>query len=141
MSRSPRLVLDTNVVLSALLWDGRPGELILLAGEGQVRLFTSQVLLEELSATSRRAKLARALAATGCAATELVDDYRRLSRVVRPAALDPPLCRDPDDGHVLACAMSARTDYLVTGDDDLLTLGIIQGVSIVNVAAMLATIR
>jgi putative PIN family toxin of toxin-antitoxin system len=43
-----RLVLDTNVVLSALLWRGRPAELLDLAETPQVRLFTSEWLIAEL---------------------------------------------------------------------------------------------
>ena len=44
-----RLVVDTNVVVSALLWQGVPGRLLDLAGEQQVRLFASRALLDELA--------------------------------------------------------------------------------------------
>ena len=62
---APRWVLDTNVVVSALLWQGKPGRLIEWAGEKEIQIFTSRALLDELAATLAKKKLARALAATG----------------------------------------------------------------------------
>jgi uncharacterized protein len=60
MKRRPRLVIDTNVLVSAFLWQGPPGRLIELAGEQEVRLFSSKVLLEELAATLNKKKLSKA---------------------------------------------------------------------------------
>jgi putative PIN family toxin of toxin-antitoxin system len=54
-----RLVLDTNVVVSAILWQGVPGRLLEMAGEKQVRLFTSLALLDELADVLNRKKLAK----------------------------------------------------------------------------------
>ncbi len=59
-----RLVVDTNVV-SAFLWQGTPGRLLEMAGEKQVRLFTSRALLDELADVLGRKKLAKTVAATG----------------------------------------------------------------------------
>lgn len=54
-----RLVVDTNVVVSAFLWQGTPGRLLDMAGEKQVRLFASRVLLDELEDVLGREKLAK----------------------------------------------------------------------------------
>lgn len=54
-----RVALDTNVLVSAFLWEGTPGKLIELAGEREIQLFTSQALLDELSEVLRRKKLAK----------------------------------------------------------------------------------
>lgn len=48
MRRQPWLVVDTNVLVSALLWQGTPGRLIERVGEKELRLFTSRALLDEL---------------------------------------------------------------------------------------------
>ncbi len=53
-----RLVLDTNVLVSAFLWKGKPGRLIELAAEKEIEIFTSRALLDELAATPSRKKLA-----------------------------------------------------------------------------------
>jgi putative PIN family toxin of toxin-antitoxin system len=137
MRRPPRLVLDTNVVISAILWGGKPGHLLALAGEDEVRLHTSRVLLDELQATLERPKLARAVEATGLGVGDIVADYRRLTTLTRPTALEKPLSRDPDDDHVIACALAAHADFLVTGDDDLLALGEVEGLAIRSVSASL----
>jgi len=55
MRRAPRLVLDTNVVISALLWKGKPGELLVLARDRKARLHSSRVLLDELREAEARA--------------------------------------------------------------------------------------
>ena len=46
-----KLVVDTNVLVSAFLWQGNPGRLIELAAEKEIELFTSRTLLDELAAT------------------------------------------------------------------------------------------
>ena len=51
-----RLVLDTNVLVSAFLWNGIPGRLIELAGEKEIDLYTSRTLLAELSEVLHRKK-------------------------------------------------------------------------------------
>jgi uncharacterized protein len=136
MSRPPRLVLDTNVVVSAVLWGGKPGELIAAAGEGDVRLHSDRLLLDELRASLERPKLARRVAAKGLTADAILADYRRLVTLTR-RVLPGAWSRDPDDDRVIACAIAARADFLITGDDDLLTLQGIEGVRIVSPAAFL----
>ena len=49
----------------------------------------------------------------------------------------PPSLRDPDDVAVLACALSAGADAIVTGDKDLLTIGSFQGIPIIDTAGAL----
>ncbi|MCR5866634.1 MAG: putative toxin-antitoxin system toxin component, PIN family [Aquincola tertiaricarbonis] len=115
-------VLDTNVVVSALLWRGLPGRLIELAGEGELKLFTSAVLLKELAATLSKPKLAKAVAATRLDARTMLRLYGRIAHRVHPLALPRPVSRDWDDDAVLACAAASRADMIVTGDDDLLVL-------------------
>lgn len=137
MRRRPRLVLDTNIVISATLWGGRPAEVLAIAGEGEARLYTSRVLLDELKATLERPKLAKAIEATGLDIAGILEDYRRLATLTRPAPLEKAWSRDPDDDHVIACALAARADFLVTGDDDLLALDKVEGVAILSVSAMM----
>lgn len=62
-------------------------------------------------------------------------------RVIAVAALAEPVCRDPDDDAILATALAARADLLVTGDKDLLVLGSYEGIPIVTPAECLARLR
>lgn len=67
-----RLVIDTNVLVSAFLWQGTPGRLIELASEKAVELFTSRTLLDELDATPAKKKLAKPVLATGLTADQML---------------------------------------------------------------------
>ncbi len=134
MRRRPRWVIDTNVLVSAFLWRGTPGRVIELAGEKEVQLFTSRVLLNELAATLAKKKLAKHVEATGLPVDHMLANYRRISTLVTARQLDEQVSRDADDDAVLACASAARADLVVSGDDDLLSLNAFNGISIVTVA-------
>ena len=131
----PRLVLDTNVLVSAFLWRGLPGRLIELAGEREIQVYTSRVLLEELSATLAKKKLAKYVAATGLSAGQMLVAFKRLATAVTTRQLDERVSRDVDDDAVLACALAARAELIVSGDDDLLVLGSFKDIAIVSVAS------
>lgn len=128
-----RLALDTNTAVSGLLWDGVPSQLIRAALEGQVELVTSQALLLELGDVLARAKLAKRVAASGFSVEELIARYAVLARSVEPAAITP-VSPDPDDDQVLACALAAQVDLIVSGDAGLLNLKRYHGIAIVSAA-------
>jgi len=140
MRRRPRWVVDTNVLVSAFLWQGTPGKVIELAGEKEVQLFTSRALLDELAATLTKKKLAKYVAATGLSAEQMLANYRRIATLVTTKQLEQQVSRDADDDAVLACALAARSDLIVSGDDDLLVLQSFDGISIVTAAQALKKI-
>jgi putative PIN family toxin of toxin-antitoxin system len=117
-----RLVLDTNVVISALLWRGKPYRLLetIRRQEGS-QLYSSSVLLEELSDVVSRPAMTKRLAAIGKSAPQVLTDYLEAIELVEPVDV-PRVARDPDDDHVLACALAAGAELIVSGDPDLLVL-------------------
>lgn len=129
-----RVVLDTNVVASGFLWGGVPRQLLHAAREKKLQLYTSTTLLLELTDILGRAKFARKLAAAQLSVDQLVERYALLATVVHPAAIHPIVLNDPDDDHVLACALAAKADYIVSGDRHLLDLKEHRGIQIVTVA-------
>ncbi|WP_295436800.1 putative toxin-antitoxin system toxin component, PIN family [uncultured Thiodictyon sp.] len=132
-----RLVLDTNVVVSAMLWGGRPRLLLDAARAGPVRLFTSATLLAELDETLRYPKFRGKIDASHLAIEQLVALYAGLATVVRPAPIEPVILADPDDDAVLACALAARAACIVSGDSHLLNLGAWRGIEVLSVQAAL----
>lgn len=118
-----RLVLDTNIVASGLLWGGNPAQLLDAAQLGEIELFTSRPLLAELSNILIRRKFAKTIEASGLSIEALVLSYVDLTTVVRPAAIAAAVAADPTDDQVLACAVSAQADLIVSGDKHLLDLG------------------
>lgn len=135
-----RLVLDTNTVVSGLLWDGPPSLLQEAARRGDVALFTSPVLLVELGRVLGRRKFLGPIERAGVALEELIDGYGELAILVAPAPIAPVVLRDPDDDHVLACALAAQADLIVSGDRDLLDLRTHQHIPIINASDALKRI-
>lgn len=129
-----RLVLDTNVLVSAFLWKGVPGRLIELAGEGEIQLYTSRALLDELAEVLHRKKLAKSVQATGLTAAELVKQYQQLAYRVTARQFTKQITRDADDDAVLACAIAAKVDLVVSGDRDLLVLKAFRSIPIITPA-------
>jgi uncharacterized protein len=67
-------------------------------------------------------------------ATQIFEGYAALTTVVVPAIISPTIIDDPDDDAVLACAVAAKADLVVSGDPHLLKLGQYEGVPIVTPA-------
>ena len=135
------LVVDTNVLVSAFLWQGKPGRLIELAAENEIHLFTSRSLLDELAATLGKKKLAKPVAATGLTVEQMLRDYRRLATLVTTRQLAQRVSRDPDDDSLLACALAAGADLIVSGDDDLIVLKRYQDIPIATPTQALQVIE
>lgn len=133
-----RLLLDTNTALSGLLWDGPPGRLIDLAIAQKVLLYSSTALLSELEGVIRRPKFAPKVQALGVSVGDLVLGYSSLVTVVIPAPISPTVLEDPDDDHVLAAAIEAKVDLIVSGDRHLLGLAGFQGCPIVDAGTALS---
>jgi putative PIN family toxin of toxin-antitoxin system len=127
-----RLVVDTNVVVSALLWHGPPHTLFEQAQEANLTFYTSQALLDELADVLARRKLAKAIAAVRATPASLLQHYHGFVRVVRPKLIARVVHADPTDDHVLACALTARADLIVSGDRHLLALQAHRNIAIVN---------
>ena len=118
-----RLVADTNVVVSGLLWLGNPGRLLEAASLGRVTLYTSLALLAELSSTLSRPKLARPIMRSGLTLDDVLGRYLNVAVVVEPSTVPRVVPDDPDDDQVLACALAAQAELIVSGDKHLLDLG------------------
>ncbi len=117
-----RLVLDTNVVISALVWGGVPYQLLQAAAAGTVDLYTSPVLLDELRGVLARPHLAQRLMGQQRSVERAVEFYARLCRSVEPLHTPRTVPNDPDDDHVVATAIEAQAHLIVSGDKHLLQL-------------------
>ena len=131
-----RAVTDTNIVVSAFLWGGAPRSILDAARQETIALFTSAVLIAELEDVLSRTKFAKRIADVGSSVDEMLGDYLALARVVRPAE-HPTVVRDPDDDHVIACALAAEAEVIVSSDADLQTLGRYRNIDILSPAQML----
>ena len=135
-----RLVLDTNIVVAGLLWQGAPRRLLDHAIDDAVTLYSSQPLLDELLHTLRYPKFAKRLALFDTSAPALTAQYTALITLVTPASIPATVMHDPDDDAVLACALAAQADLIVSGDAHLLNLKQFQRMPIVTAAQVLGNI-
>ncbi len=127
---SLKLVIDTNLLISAALSaQGAPAKLVLCA-LARHRLVFSQTTFDELRTRIYRPKFDRYIS---------LDDRERLLRDFNACAIwveagEPGLfCRDRDDDHFIEAALKSKADYLVSGDKDLLEAPPVQGLRVVSV--------
>ena len=136
-----RLVLDTNTVLSGLLWGGMPGRLIDAAEAGDIALASSSALLAELQGVLAREKFAKQLVRRGLTVADVFDGYAALVTIVTPASIAPTIARDPADDQVLAASLAAQADLIVSGDAHLLDLKSFHGIAITSAAQAIERIE
>lgn len=135
-----RLVIDTNILISALLAStSLPAHLIDLWREGRFDVLTSAEQVDELMRVTRYPKIrAHLIPAT---AGRLINEMRDLG--VRVADLPAvTMCADPYDNYLLAMAAAGRADFLITGDKrDLLGIRLYEGARILSVRDFLTLNR
>ena len=130
-----RLVCDTNIILSGLLWGGLPYRLLERIEAGRDTLFVSKAMLEELQSVLQRPKLRKILGREDLQWTDVVRWVVANSTLVVPRPLPAPVVKaDPSDDKILACARAADADAVVTGDAHLLAFGSWEKIRIISVA-------
>jgi putative PIN family toxin of toxin-antitoxin system len=127
-----RVVADSNIYVSALIWGGKPLRLIELALQGEIDLAISPDILSE---TQRVLREKFGLDPDDLQKAE--GFIRKAAREVSPTVRLDVVQSDPDDNHVLECAVAADADTVVSGDTDLLRMARFQGIKIVKVSEFL----
>src|SRR6267142_607620 len=122
-----RVVLDTNVFISALMFGGLPGSLLDLALLQSFLLIISPALLDELDE-----KLCLKFDVSAEDAAIIREKLESIDKIVKPDMVLHVIEDDPDDNRVLECAIKGRADYIVTGDRHLLRLGSYEAIAIVT---------
>jgi len=125
-----RVVIDTNLWISGLLWRGLPGKVLRLAEAGQVELCMTPAMLAELAEVLAYERFQPRLAQLGLTTSDLVAYALKLASVFDVPPGEAIVAADPDDDVFLHCARAAQAEYLVSGDHHLLDLGEYAGVPI-----------
>ena len=132
-----RIVIDTNVLISATFWTGNPKQLLNRVRKKEFVLLTSQILLNELKEVLIRPDKPFKLSEEE--AEHVVNRIRSLAEIVRTHSF-VKICRDEQDNRVLECAIDGGADWIISGDAHLLELQSFQGVRIGTVGDFLSCI-
>ena len=134
MKNDPRVVLDTNILISGLFGiKDSPSSQILKAYRSQkIILATSPAILEEIAEVMNRERILKRTKMSTQERTDFMDELIERSDVTQGEQLIIDASRDMKDNKFLACAYEARADYIITGDQDLLVLKEYEGVKIVT---------
>ena len=136
-----RIVADTNIVVSGFLFGGVPLRVLNAGKLGIIELCTSQTLLDEFAEVIERPHFDRKFDETGISRRRMVSDYAAISTVVTTTRIGVQISRDPDDDEVIACAVAADCEFIVTGDQDLLVLTEYRGIRIATAAEFLSELE
>jgi putative PIN family toxin of toxin-antitoxin system len=135
-----RAVLDTNVVVSALIWGGIPFALLAAAAEGRIDLVTSPALLAEISEVLTRPHLIQRVQRVRGSVEDAVALYTSLAISVTPVTVPRAVPNDPDDDNVIAAAIAGQAEIIASGDRHLLSLGASHDILILRPAEVVASI-
>ena len=128
-----KLVVDVNVLVSGSLWSGNPARLVDALLDGTATLCASSLVLAEFEEVIQREKFQMRLRQKGQSTLEIISRFRAVALIAEGSPIPvPATLRDPDDLHVLVCAVGADADAIVTGDDDLLSLEKFEGIPILT---------
>jgi uncharacterized protein len=122
------IVVDTNVIISAILFGGKPRKILDFIISGSIDCSLSISILDELTHVLQRPKFGFSPAAC----FEIVEQLSGLCNIVDPSIRVNAVKNDPSDNRILECALEAKAEFIVTGDPHLLTIETFEGIRILN---------
>ena len=129
-----RVVIDTNVLISAIFWTGKPKQLLNRVRREEITFVTSNDLLNELKEILIRRD--KPFNLSDNEANQVVEKMRGLAEVVKVHSRIT-VCHDEMDNKVLACAIDGKAEYVISGDIHLLGLGSFKSIKIMAVSDFL----
>ncbi len=122
------VVVDTNVLVSGIFWSGPPSGIVNAWQRNRFELALSSEIFDEYKRVADI--LAKKYPAVHL--NQIIDLIVRNASVFTPVILPDQISSDPDDDKFIACALASNAKYIVSGDDDLLSLKKYMGVDIVK---------
>jgi len=129
-----KIVLDTNIYISGIFWEGLPRIVLDLARDGKIEVFVSPAILKELHnvLTGKKFSLSQK------ESDRILKDILSYTTPVTPGISEKIEIPDQRDVIILETVLSGKADYLITGDPHLLNLHTFKGIKIVKVREFLS---
>jgi putative PIN family toxin of toxin-antitoxin system len=137
MGSVTKVVIDSNVFISAFGWDGKPEAVLQLLEQKKIVNHLTAEIFEELKRVVAYPKL-KFSPSLQTKIIEFVFSWSQLIQVRENFAM---IADDPDDDKFIECAVAANAEYIISGDPHLLALGSFRDIQIVNPAAFLGIVR
>ena len=128
----PKIVIDTNIYISAIFWGGKPRAIVDLGRIGQLLIFSSSEIEREIEK-----KLTTKFGLSGEEAAQILIDFSAFTMAVKIFPRIKVINDDPDDDKFIECAVASRADFIVSGDKHLLDLEEYEGIKIMKAADFL----
>lgn len=132
-----RVVLDTNVLISAVLFNGPPRAILELVIGGSVYCSLSLAILDELREVLERPKFRFSPEQ----AFQIIEELHAVCDIVNPDVRVKVVTADPNDNIILECALESKADIIVSGDRHLLDVSAFKGIQIVSPSDYIKTIN
>lgn len=123
-----RIVLDTNVIISGILFGGIPRSILDMLISGRHDFFLSLPIIEEIREVLNRSKFGF----DNGNALLVIEELHSLCTIVRPARSINLIKDDPDDNRILECAVGADAEIIISGDSHLLSLASYKSIKIMS---------
>ena len=127
-----RVVVDTNVYISAIFWGGKPRHVIDLGRDGKIQIFTSEDIEQEILD-----KLMTKFGLNSEEAGRVMADFSTFTKPIRISSRINVVKDDPDDDKFIECAMECDAEFIISGDMHLLNMKKYEGIDIINAATFL----
>lgn len=118
-----KVVLDTNVFISALLWQKSIKEILNLARQKKIQICVSQKILTEFTKVLKYPKFSQRLKSIGKTPSEIINEFLEIIKLYSSIELKTAIIKeDPSDTKFLSCAFSCGASFIISGDKHLLSL-------------------
>jgi len=132
-----KVVIDTNIFISGFGWGGKPGVVLTLLENNQIKNYISPEIFEEL----KRAISYPKLKFPASFQNEILEFAFFHSEFVQPTEHVSVVAGDPADDKFLECALAAHAEFVISGDPHLVKLGKYRAIEILNVASFLRLLQ
>ena len=128
-----RVVIDTNVYISAIFWGGKPRKIVNLGRIGKIIIFTSKNIEKEIAE-----KLIHKFHLSKTETDQILIDFSTFTNSINTTSKINIIESDPDDNKFLECGVDANAEFIISGDKHLLNLKEYNTIRIVNPSEFLS---